>query len=162
MDRKQMVKRIQAVTGGFRDGVITTTDDKATKLARTIKGKLGGVGSAAELAQAELLSELAGVDVVAAYNKLPATVANAENRFFQPLVCLVTTALYNGHTYPVNDPVVCIDVGYLTGAFRCVKKDGTIGNNLHNAPKGMLRLATDEEIAKLSDLQLDYFIKLYS
>ncbi len=49
MDRKRMIARIKAVTAGLREPSTPTPEDKATKLARSFKGKIGGVNSGQEI-----------------------------------------------------------------------------------------------------------------
>lgn len=174
MNKQQMIKRIKAVTGSFRQssGGATVVEDKATKLARSFKGKMGGVGSAQELAMATLLTESSGVDVLSAYNALPnpsnSYVKAPEDKYIQPLVCVVCTSDPRNSGVAINIPVVCLTSFSLTGNAWFLNSNGTYnGKHINRSSNDsitspFLRLATDEEIERLTEAQLNKLIEMYS
>lgn len=174
MNKQQMIKRIKAVTGSFRQpsSGATAVEDKATKLARCFKGKMGGVSSDQELAMATLLTESSGVDVLSAYNALPnpsnAYVKVPEDKYIQPLVCVVCTSDPRGSGVAVNSPVVCLSSFSLSGHAWFLNSNGNYnGNHINRSGNTgittpFLRLATDEEIDRLTDAQLNKLIEMYS
>ena len=173
MDRKRMIARIKAITAGFRGSSTPAPEDKATKLARSFKGKMGGVNSGQEIAMATLLTETSGVDVLSAYqrigNSVGGNVRYPEDRFFAPLVCLVFSSCPRDSSVPINKPVVAISHFSVSGHAQVLKPEATLSNHCDrsncpapaNANKYM-RLATDAEIEQLTDAQVNYLIGLYT
>jgi hypothetical protein len=172
MDRKRMIARIKAITAGFRGPSTPTSEDKATKLARSFKGKMGGINSGQELAMATLLTETSGVDVLSAYHRIGSAGSNVkypEDKFIAPLVCLVFSADPRGSGVPINKPVVSIEHLGVTGGSRMLKPDGLFSgmtDRSHCSPPAnanpYMRLATDTEIEQLTDAQVNYLIGLYT
>lgn len=173
MNKQQMIKRIKAVTGSFRQssGSVTVVEDKAIKLARSFKGKMGGVNSVQELAMATLLTESSGVDVLSAYKALPnpstTYVKVPEDKYIQPLVCVVCTSDPRGSGIALNVPVVCISSFSITGSAFGINANGQLTTGQFNRSGAnittpFLSLATDEEIDRLTEAQLNKLIEMYS
>lgn len=162
MNRKQMIARIKAVTKGFRKPAgsdVKEDETKAMKIAKSICGKMGGKGSANELALVAALELTTGEKIKQAYDKITIDNPNAYIKYLRPLVCVVPLVSYGGHTYTPGLPVVINLPAY------GYKQDGTVGNNLsaYKSQDGIIiRLATDEEIDKLTDAQVNAMIAEYT
>lgn len=159
-----MRARIKAITKGFRkEGVAPGAAAEAedpNSLAYKVGSLLANSGHGKPLAEAFAL--ITDLDILTPYNSTIARkngAARAGNvvKFLKPLVSVVVLKGYNGHTYPLNVPLVVSSLpGYAYAAA------GTVANSLANGLEGEVRLATDAEIDALTEAQLKAMIAEYS
>ncbi len=152
LTKKAMLNRIKAVTNGFREVAPIKINDKDAK-AKVLAEKLHKVWPNNVLVY-ELFEELTGYNLK---NYIKSTDDN-KIKFAKPLVCVVLTENTNNHNYPLNIPIIMFNW------CRAVKPDGYVGNEVpyNSCYQSHIRLATDEEIDKLTDAQLEFMIRKYS
>jgi hypothetical protein len=161
VDTKQMRARVKAITKGFRTDGVKKVDTDKDSLAYKVGTLLGSSGHARQIAEAFAL--VTDLDILTPYTA--AVAARNKNgdgfvcKFMKPLVAVVPTHAYGGHNYPVNRPLIlgCAGVNYAG-----FMENGMPGNNITPTAEGQLRLATDEEIDKLTDAQLNALILEYT
>jgi hypothetical protein len=166
MDIKQMKARIKATTKGFRkEG---TTIGEVAKIdvegvAYKVGTLLGQSGYNKQLA--EVFGIITDLDVITPYNNVIALRTGGVPgvtilKFFKPLVAVVPLAVYGGHNYNLNVPVVLSSTLYGKGGYQAT---GLLGNNLDAGSNDKtIRLATDLEIDALTDAQVKAMINEYT
>lgn len=158
LTKKAMINRIKAITNGFR---VVTKLEKGTNedevRAKLIADKLSACGWYS-VQKVSLFEEITGYQLQKFINVTSSSGHSSVPKFFKSLVAVVPTMNDNGHNYTIGKPVICMFVNNASGL---LKEDGTYGNTIGHS-SNELRLATDEEIDKLTDAQLDILIREYS